>query len=81
MWSGLYQRYVCLRTQDKCQSPGTDGALVLQAKAAFGNRDLGALQGQYLAEDVVWHVAGHGPLAGDYQGIAQVMASQRAPRW
>jgi len=27
MWSGPYQRYVRLRTQDKCQSRGTEGAL------------------------------------------------------
>ena len=46
---------------------------VRQANAAFGSGDLGALQSQFLAEDVVWHVPGRGPLAGDYQGIAEVM--------
>ena len=45
-----------------------------QANAAFGSGDLGALQSQFLAEDVVWHVPGRGPLAGDYQGIAEVIA-------
>lgn len=48
--------------------------LVRQANAAFGSGDLGALQGRYLAEDVAWHVAGRGPLAGDYRGAAQVIA-------
>jgi uncharacterized protein len=47
---------------------------VRQANAAFGSGDLGALQSQFLAEDVVWHVPGRGPLAGDYQGIAEVIA-------
>ena len=46
---------------------------VRQANAAFGNGDLGALS-QFLAEDVEWHVPGRGPLAGDYQGIAEVIA-------
>src|SRR5260370_39688822 len=44
--------------------------LVRQANAAVGSGELGALQGQYLAEGVVWHVQGRGPLAGDYRGIA-----------
>jgi ketosteroid isomerase-like protein len=43
---------------------------VRQANAAFGSGDLGALQSQF----VVWHVPGRGPLAGDYQGIAEVIA-------
>ena len=47
--------------------------LVRAASAAFGRGDLGALQAQYFAENIVWHVAGTGPLAGDYQGVAQVM--------
>ena len=47
--------------------------LVRAASAAFGRGDLGALQDQYFAENVVWHVAGTGPLAGDYHGAAQVM--------
>lgn len=47
--------------------------LVQAASAFFGRRDLGALQDQFLAPDIVWHVAGTSPLAGDYQGMAQVM--------
>ena len=50
----------------------SDEDRVRQANAAFGSGDLGALQSQFLAEDVVWHVPGRGPLAGDYQGIAEV---------
>src|SRR5258708_13904784 len=46
--------------------------LVRAASAAFGRGDLSALQNQYMAENIIWHVAGTGPLAGDYQGIAQV---------
>ena len=47
--------------------------LVRAASAAFGRGDLGALQHQFLAADIVWHIAGTGPLAGDYAGAAQVM--------
>jgi len=47
--------------------------LVRAASAAFGHGDLGVLQDQFFAENVVWHVAGTGPLAGDYEGAAQVI--------
>src|SRR3984957_15531505 len=52
---------------------------VRQANAAlgsgdFGGRPFGALESQFFTGDVVWHVPGRGPLAGDYQGIAEVIA-------
>ena len=47
--------------------------LVRAASAAFRRGDLGTLQDQFFAENIVWHIAGTGPLAGDYQGVAQVM--------
>ncbi len=47
--------------------------IVRAASAAFGRGDLSALQEQFFAEDIVWHVAGTGPLAGSYEGVAQVM--------
>jgi len=47
--------------------------LVRAASAAFGRGDLGALRDQFFAADIVWHIAGTGPLAGDYAGAAQVM--------
>jgi uncharacterized protein len=47
--------------------------LVRAASAAFGRGDLSTLQNQFFAENIVWHVAGTGPLAGDYEGAAQVM--------
>lgn len=50
-----------------------DEDLVRAARAAFGRGDLGALQDRFFAADIVWHIAGTGPLAGDYQGAAQVM--------
>jgi uncharacterized protein len=46
---------------------------VQAANTAFGRGDLAALQDQFFAENIVWHLAGTGPLAGDYQGVAQVM--------
>ena len=47
--------------------------LVRAASAAFGRGDLSTLRSQYFAENVVWHVAGTGPLAGDYAGAEQVI--------
>jgi len=47
--------------------------LVRAASAAFGRGDLSALQSQYFADNVIWHIAGTGPLAGDYEGVAEVM--------
>jgi uncharacterized protein len=47
--------------------------LVRAASAAFGRGDLGALKDQFFAGDIVWHVAGTGPLAGDYEGLEQVL--------
>jgi len=48
--------------------------LVRAASAAFSRGDLGALREQFLDESIVWHIAGTGPLAGSYSGVAQVMA-------
>jgi uncharacterized protein len=50
-----------------------DEDLVRAASAAFSRGDLGTLQDQYFAPDIAWHIAGTGPLAGDYEGVAQVM--------
>jgi uncharacterized protein len=55
------------------QPAQSNADLVQAASAAFGSGDLSTLQDQFFAEDIVWHVAGTGPLAGDYQGVAQVM--------
>jgi uncharacterized protein len=56
---------------DRVTQPNQD--LVRAASAAFGRGDLSALQDQFFAENIVWHVAGTGPLAGDYQGVQQVI--------
>jgi ketosteroid isomerase-like protein len=47
--------------------------LVREAFAAFNRGDMDALQKQYWAEDIRWHIPGRGPLAGDREGIEQVM--------
>jgi ketosteroid isomerase-like protein len=47
--------------------------LVRAASAAFGRGDMGALQDQFFDENIVWHIAGTGPLAGNYEGVSQVM--------
>ena len=47
--------------------------LMREAFAAFGRGDLDTLQRQYFSEDIRYHVPGRGPLAGDYEGAAQVL--------
>jgi uncharacterized protein len=56
---------------DRVTQPNED--LVRAASAAFGRGDLSALQEQFFAENIVWHVAGSGPLAGNYEGVTQVI--------
>lgn len=50
-----------------------DEDLAWAASSAFGRGDFSSLQHQFFAENIIWHVAGTGPFAGDYLGIAQVM--------
>jgi ketosteroid isomerase-like protein len=47
--------------------------LVREGFAAFGRGDLDALQHQFLAEDIRYHFPGRSPIAGDYEGAAQVV--------
>ena len=47
--------------------------LVRGSFAAFSRGDMDALRNQYFAEDIRWHQPGRGPLAGDYEGVAQVL--------
>jgi ketosteroid isomerase-like protein len=51
-----------------------DEDLAWAASSAYGRGDFSALQNQFFADDIVWHVAGTGPMAGQYEGIAQVMS-------
>src|SRR5579859_7579710 len=53
--------------------------LVREAFAAFGRGDLEALQRQYFTEDILYHFPGRSPLAGDYQGVAQVLELLAGP--
>ena len=46
--------------------------LAREAYAAFGRGDMDALH-QNWAENIRWHSPGRGPLAGDYQGTAQIL--------
>jgi ketosteroid isomerase-like protein len=54
--------------------------VVRAASAAFGRGDLGALRDQFFAPDIVWHIAGTGPLAGDYATRTFSPADQGAVR-
>lgn len=47
--------------------------LVREGFAAFGRGDIDALRDQYFAGDIRWHVPGRSPVAGDYDGVAQVV--------
>jgi ketosteroid isomerase-like protein len=50
-----------------------DEDLVREAFAAFGRGDLDTLRDQFFAEDVRFHFPGRGGLAGDHEGIGQVL--------
>ncbi len=50
--------------------------LVREVYAAGRRGDLDALK-QYFAEDIRWHIPGQSPLAGDYEGFAQVAEGLR----
>jgi uncharacterized protein len=45
------------------------------AIATFQHGDMDALREKYFAEDIRWHFPGRSPLAGDYEGVAQVLES------
>src|SRR5512147_329869 len=47
-------------------------ALILGAYAAFARGDIPAVL-KVLAEDILWHVPGRGPLSRDYRGHAEVV--------
>lgn len=47
--------------------------LVREGFAAFSRGDMDALRDQYFASDIRWHIPGRSPLAGDYDGAAQVI--------
>ena len=51
-----------------------DEDLVRGAFAAFGRGDLDAMRDQYLAEDIRYHYPGRGALAGDHDGVPEVLA-------
>ena len=57
--------------EDQMAHPNED--LVREAFAAFGRGDLDALRHQYFAGGVRYHVPGRSPVAGDYEGAAQVV--------
>jgi uncharacterized protein len=48
--------------------------LMREGFEVFSRGDMDALS-QYWAEDIRWHTPGRGVLAGDYEGIAQVLES------
>src|SRR5438552_1794626 len=50
-----------------------DEDLVREAFAAFGRGDLDALRNQYFTPDVRFHYPGRGALAGDHEGVDQVL--------
>lgn len=45
--------------------------LLRRGYAAYGAGDMDTIN-ELLADDVVWHVAGRSPIAGDYSGKEQV---------
>jgi uncharacterized protein len=46
---------------------------IREGYAAFGRGDIDALQHKFFAEDVRYHVPGRSLLAGDFDGVTQVL--------
>ena len=44
-----------------------NAVLLRKGHEAFSNQDMATLT-EIIAEDTLWHIAGKGPLSGDYQG-------------
>jgi uncharacterized protein len=59
--------------QREDQMAHSNADLVRDAIEAFQRGDLDALRHQYFAEDIRYHIPGRSPLAGDYEGVAQVL--------
>ncbi len=56
--------------------PGTaqdNAALIRRGYQAFNTGDIATLR-EVIAEDVVWHAAGRGPLSGEKRGLDAVLA-------
>jgi ketosteroid isomerase-like protein len=53
--------------------------LVRATSAAFGRGDLSTLRSQYFAENVVWHVAGTGPLATENGKATEIWTHSTDP--
>ena len=53
-------------------SASANQALIEGAYAAFGRGDIPAVM-KALADDVLWHVPGRGPISGDYRGHTEVL--------
>lgn len=55
------------------QSTGNDqGQRIREGYEAFGRGDLEAL-GHQFSPDIIWHIGGSNPMAGDYKGIDAVL--------
>jgi uncharacterized protein len=57
--------------EDQMAHPNAE--LARDGIAAFQRGDLDALRNQYFAEGIRYHVPGRSPIAGDYQGVGQVL--------
>ncbi len=53
-------------------SAAANQAMIEGAYTAFGRGDIPAVM-KALADDVLWHVPGRGPISGDYRGHAEVL--------
>ena len=48
--------------------------LVLRMYDCFGKGDMDTIRNEIFDADIVWHMPGHHPLAGDMQGVDEVLA-------
>lgn len=59
-------------TTNEISRAAANQGIIEGAYDAFARGDISTVMAA-LAEDILWHVPGRGPLAGDYRGHAQVL--------
>ena len=63
----LHHHHQCVTSQTSTDDEHPNATAYRRTAAAFRARDLAAIA-DLVDPDVVWHVPGHHPLAGDYRG-------------
>lgn len=60
------------------QSPHPNAQTIQDFYASFEGSDWESRVSSFLEPDVMWHVAGNNPLAGDFRGVERVIEAMRS---